>query len=75
LAPHRLVLVGPAIAIGREPSAPALVDADEWELDLDGDRVVVTNLRPRATTFNRTRTAVRGRIESGGVVPAGQGVP
>ena len=36
LAPHRFVVCGPAIAIGREPGGPAFVaDGDEWELDVD----------------------------------------
>jgi hypothetical protein len=70
LAPHHVVLCGPAVAIGREPGAPARVDADEWELDRDADRIVVSSRRPRATTFERTPTGVRGQIVDGGVVPA-----
>jgi hypothetical protein len=70
LAPHRFVLAGPAVAIGAEPGGPAHVDEQEWRVDLDGDVVCVTNLRPRATTFARTRTAVRARLAGGGIVPS-----
>ena len=46
----------------REPGAPALVDADEWELDVDATTVACSSpaCRPRATEFVRDPTAVRG---------------
>jgi hypothetical protein len=73
LAPHHFVCCGPALAIAHAPDAPARYDTDEWRLDVDGDRegdrVLVTNLRPRATTFARTPTAVHGVLTSGGLVP------
>jgi hypothetical protein len=69
-APHHFVLCGPAVAIGRAPGGPAFVNEDEWELGLDGDRVVVTAKRPRATSFDRAPTGVRGALVGGGVVPA-----
>jgi hypothetical protein len=62
LAPHWFVLCGPAVAIAREPEGPAAVDPTEWRLDEDAGRVLVTNLRPRATTFLRTPTAVSGLV-------------
>ncbi|HEX5097450.1 MAG TPA: hypothetical protein VFX21_15585 [Acidimicrobiia bacterium] len=68
--PHRFVLCGPAVAIGREPGGPAYVNDDEWELGLDGDHIVVTAKRPRATTFDRAPTAIRGALVDGGVVPS-----
>jgi hypothetical protein len=66
---NAFVLCGPAVAIGAAPGAPALVhDPAEWELgSLDG-HVTVTNLRPRATEFRATATAVRGSVVHGGVV-------
>jgi hypothetical protein len=70
LAPHHLVLCGPAVAMGLEPGGPAFVDGREWELGVDGDRIVVTSLQPRATTFDRTPTGVRGEIVHGGVLPS-----
>ena len=70
LTPWRVALCGPAIAIGREPGGPAFVPAAEWELVDLGDRIGITALRPRATSFIRTPIAVRGTIVDGGIVPA-----
>ena len=70
LTPHHFVAVRPG---GRDRLASRAlrrrVDADEWRLDLDGDRVYVTSLQPRATTFDRAPTAVRGALVDGGIVP------
>lgn len=70
LAPHRLVVCGPAVAIGEEPAAPARADAEEWELACEAGRVLVTSTRERMTVFDRTPTAVRGEVVGGGVVPS-----
>jgi hypothetical protein len=65
LAPHHMVLVGPAVALAVERGGPAIVDADEWRLERDPDGIVtVTNQRDRATTFDRSRTAVTGEVPS-----------
>jgi hypothetical protein len=74
LAPVRVALCGPALAIGREPGGPAFVASAEWELVADGNRadrsrIGITSLRMRAQPFIRTPIAVRGTIVSGGVVP------
>jgi hypothetical protein len=70
LAPSWFVLCGPALAIATEPGGPARVDANEWSLAADGDRILVTSLQPRATTFDRAPTAVRGTlVDSTGFVP------
>jgi hypothetical protein len=69
IIPYHFVLCGPALAIGREPGGPAYVDGDEWELDADGDRILITSKRTRATTFDRSPTAVRGVVVDGGVLP------
>jgi hypothetical protein len=69
LAPHHFVLCGPATGVALEPGSPARVDRDEWDLDTDDGRVVVTNLRPRATRFVRTETAVHGSAGDAGVIP------
>ena len=75
LAPHHFVLCGPAIAIGLGPGTPAFADGDEWELDVDATdgRVLVTNLRPRATEFVRRPTATYGAPVYGGIVPEFRG--
>jgi hypothetical protein len=74
IAAHLFVLCGPAVAIAPAPDAPAVVaDPGEWELGLSRGRVVVTNLRPRATAFAATATAVRGAVVDGGVVPESEG--
>jgi hypothetical protein len=62
LTPHWFVLCGPALAIATEPGGPARVDANEWSLAADGDRILVTSLQPRATRFDRAPTAIRGRL-------------
>jgi hypothetical protein len=62
LAPHWFVLCGPAVAIATEPGGPARVDAAEWSLTADGDRIAVTSLQPRAATFERAPTGVRGEL-------------
>ncbi len=70
LTPYRFVLCGPAVAISSEPGGPARVDASEWTLDTDRDRILISNLQPRATTFDRAPTAVRGRfVDATGFVP------
>jgi hypothetical protein len=69
LTPWRVALCGPALAIGRVPAGPAHVPAGEWELADLGDRIGITALQPRATSFIRTRIAVRGTIVDGGIVP------
>jgi hypothetical protein len=66
LTPHAMALVGPALAIASEPRGPLWVDEHEWRLDADADgMVLVTNLRPTATRFERTRTALRGEVIDG----------
>jgi len=72
LSPHWFVLCGPAVAIAVEPGGPAVVDAEEWILDTDGERILVTSRQPRATTFARTPTAIRGRlIDDRSFIPGG----
>jgi hypothetical protein len=69
IAAHAFVLCGPAVAIAPEAGAPAVVhDPTEWELGAAHGHITVTNLRPRATDFRATATAVRGAIVDGGVV-------
>ncbi|MET1003164.1 MAG: hypothetical protein ABWZ15_15250 [Acidimicrobiia bacterium] len=70
LAPSHFVLCGPALAIARESTGRAFVNASEWQLDNEAERVVVTALQPRATAFERTHTAVIGDVVDNGVVPA-----
>ena len=74
LAPYWFVLCGPALAIATEPGGPARVDANEWSLDSDGDRILVTSLQPRASTFDRAPTAIHGRlVDSAAFVPHSTG--
>ncbi len=62
LDPHWFVLCGPAVAIASEPGGPARVDANEWSLASDDDRILISNLQPRATSFDRAPTGIRGRL-------------
>lgn len=66
LSPQWFVLCGPAVAIASEPGAPARVDATEWKLDADrgapNARILISSLQPRATTFDRAPTGIRGRL-------------
>lgn len=68
LSPHWFVLCGPAVAVATAPGEAARVGGDEWELASDGDRVLVTNRRDRATTFDRAPTGVRGQVSDGTAV-------
>jgi hypothetical protein len=70
LAPWRVALCGPAVAIGREAGGPAYVADGEWELVDLGRRIGITAVHARATSFIRTPIAVRGTIVDGGIVPA-----
>ena len=55
LSPYRFALVGPAVAVGREPGGPVHIDPDEWHVEpASTSTVALTNLRPRATTFDHT---------------------
>jgi len=69
LAPVRVALCGPALAIAHEPDGPAFVVADEWALADIGDGIGITNLRSRAQSFRRTPIALRGTLVHGGIVP------
>jgi hypothetical protein len=72
LMPQWFVLCGPAVAIATEPGGPARVDPGEWALAADGDHILVSNVAPRATTFDRAPTGVRGQIvDATSFVPAG----
>lgn len=62
LSPQWFVLCGPAVAIATEPGGPARVDATEWSLDTEGDRILISSLQPRATSFDRAPTGIRGRL-------------
>jgi hypothetical protein len=73
LAPHLLVVCGPAVALADGPDAPARVDAAEWELSTVAGRVAVSNRRPRMTTFDRTPTAVCGEVVGDGLLPREEG--
>jgi hypothetical protein len=61
MKPRHFALVGPAVALAREPGASALVDGDEWTINLVDGHVAVTANRERATPFAHTVTAVRAR--------------
>jgi hypothetical protein len=72
LQPQWFVLCGPAVAIAPAPGEPARVDVTEWALAEDGGRVLVSSRQPRATTFDRTPTAVRAElVDDTGFVPTG----
>jgi hypothetical protein len=58
LAPQHFALAGPAVAVAREPGGPALVDADEWSVDLVDGRAAVTGRAEHATRFERAATNV-----------------
>jgi hypothetical protein len=58
LRPQHFVLVGPAVAIAREPGGPAVVDGEEWAAELVEGYVAVTAKRERAMQFTRAVTDV-----------------
>ncbi len=65
LAPQHFALVGPAVAVAREPAGPALVDDAEWAVDLIDGHVAVTTKSERPTAFDRAVTCVRAASTSG----------
>jgi hypothetical protein len=73
LAPQWFVLCGPAVAIAPAPGEPARVDPGEWSLAVaDDGRILVTSLQPRATSFDRAPTALRGElVDESAFVPDG----
>jgi hypothetical protein len=74
LRPHWFVLCGPAVAIAPAPGEPARVDPAEWSLAEQEGRILVTGRRPRFQAFDRTPTAIRGRlVDETGFVPGEPG--
>jgi hypothetical protein len=57
------VLLGPALALG-VPGRGVVVNAAEWSVDTEGGELFVTNVRERATRFDRVPTGVRGSVRS-----------
>ena len=58
------VLLGPALALGVPGQPGAVVNAAEWAVDSEDGQVLVTNVRERATQFDRVPTGVRGSVRS-----------
>ncbi|TMK67333.1 MAG: hypothetical protein E6G60_01140 [Actinobacteria bacterium] len=69
LAPYRLVVCGPVVAIGRGAGEPATYDASEWELTARNGQVHVTSKQPRATEFRDTPTVIRGTVDGDRILP------
>jgi hypothetical protein len=57
------VLLGPALVLG-VPGRGVVVNADEWAVDSEDGELFVTNVRERATRFDRVPTGVRGSVRS-----------
>jgi hypothetical protein len=57
------LLLGPALALG-VPGRGVVVNAAEWSVDTEGGELFVTNVRERATRFDRVPTGVRGSVRS-----------
>jgi len=55
--------LGPALALG-VPGRGVLVNAAEWSVETDGGELFVTNVRERATRFDRVPTGVRGSVQT-----------
>jgi len=68
LTPQHFALVGPAVAVAREPGGPALVDANEWALELVDGHVAVTSNTAGGTRFDRAvTTACATKVSEGAV--------
>lgn len=66
MAPQVLpfVLLGPALALGVPGRPGVVVNAAEWAVDSEAGELVVSNVRDRATRFDRVPTGVRGSPRS-----------
>ena len=62
LEPRWWLHVGPTIAVECDARAGAHIDSDEWEIDVDGDEVLITARNPRATAIDHLRTGVCGEV-------------
>jgi hypothetical protein len=60
---HPFLLLGPALALG-VPGRGVVVNAAEWTVDSEDGELLVTNVRERATRFDRVPTGVRGSVRS-----------
>jgi hypothetical protein len=68
LRPQHFALVGPAVAIAREPGGPAVVDDEEWAVELVDGYVAVTATQERAMQFARAVTDVRATSVRGTMI-------
>jgi len=66
--------LGPALAMGLPGKPGAAVNPDEWTVDSEAGQLVVTNVRERASSFDRAPTGVRGQVLSEGVIAPDPGV-
>ncbi len=63
----RFAVCGPALAIGRRPGAPALVETDEWHVEDDRGTVVISSRQARAQPFVRVPVARSLQVVDGGL--------
>jgi len=58
------VLLGPVLGLGMPGQPGAVVNAGEWAVDSEKSQLVVSNVRDRATTFDRAPTGIGGHVLS-----------
>jgi len=55
--------LGPGVAVSLPDSTGLAVDENEWAVDEEDGELLITAVGPRAATFDRQRTGVRGQVE------------
>jgi hypothetical protein len=58
--------LGPALGLGMPGERGARVNGNEWTLAESQGRVLLTNKRPRATSFDAADSGVSGLVEASG---------
>jgi len=58
------VVLGPAMGLGVPGQPGAVVNTDEWAVDSDEGKLVISTVRDRATMFDRAPTGVSGQVLS-----------
>jgi hypothetical protein len=55
--------LGPTVAVSLPDGSGLAVDEDEWSVDEQDGELLITTAGPRAATFHRQRTGVRGHVD------------
>jgi phenylacetate-coenzyme A ligase PaaK-like adenylate-forming protein len=62
---YRMLEIGPAAAIECHAGQGAHLDRFEWDIEVDGDELLLTSKLERSAAFERYRTGFRGHVVRG----------